>query len=381
MLTKKKMDVGTIKKRNSGLELLKIIAMLLIIGHHYVIHAGYDIVGDAKSLSLPIVFLQEVGMYGALSCNFFAMITGFFMIYHNEDVKSYISKILRLLLEVYFYAIVIYACVLATGNAQFSVEGLVKSLFPFIWGNWYIIAYLLFILFMPYLNRGLKSLTYKQYRNLLGIMLFLWSVVPTFTNLWDSQWKWSDVDFFVVMYSVGAFIRIHVVDKKKESAVSQSDGGEKKKYITAGVIAWILIVVSVLGIDVLGTILQSNSLLRQGMYFMPIYSVLSVFFTISWFLVFCNFNFSSKIVDFIASSVFGIYLIHENDYIRPWLWSKLSPNVAYSAFPYFHFFVKVLAVFFVCMLIDIVRRYTVGRLEGKIVNRIEKAFFNDKKCN
>ena len=56
----------------------------------------------------------------------------------------------------------------------------------------------------------------------------------------------------------------------------------------------------------------------------------------------------------------GIYLIHDNDILRPILWTVLSPNPQYVDFPYIHVLVKVSCVFIGCLAIDLLRRATIG---------------------
>lgn len=65
------------KKRNSSLDLLKIVAMILIIAHHYYVHGGFD-AANVDNISKGRVFLEEVSMYGSWCCDLFALITGFY---------------------------------------------------------------------------------------------------------------------------------------------------------------------------------------------------------------------------------------------------------------------------------------------------------------
>ena len=87
------------KRRDSNIELFRIIMMLLIIAHHYVVNSGLmDEIAKASFGLKPIVLLI-FGAWGKIGINGFVLITGYFM------CKSQISaqKFLRLLLEVVFY--------------------------------------------------------------------------------------------------------------------------------------------------------------------------------------------------------------------------------------------------------------------------------------
>lgn len=61
------------KKRQSGIELLRIIAMLMIVFQHLENHTDYSSVA-----TLNTVWLQILGLGGRLAVNIFVMITGYF---------------------------------------------------------------------------------------------------------------------------------------------------------------------------------------------------------------------------------------------------------------------------------------------------------------
>ncbi|MDY3871948.1 MAG: acyltransferase, partial [Roseburia lenta] len=75
------------EKRNSSLDLLKIIGMLFIIAHHYYVHGGFAPV-SVDNISKGRIFLEQVSMYGSWSCDLFALITGFYMIGSKNDGKK-----------------------------------------------------------------------------------------------------------------------------------------------------------------------------------------------------------------------------------------------------------------------------------------------------
>lgn len=66
----------------------------------------------------------------------------------------------------------------------------------------------------------------------------------------------------------------------------------------------------------------------------------------------------------------GIYLIHDNELMRPLIWRQLWPNTDYLSAPYLHALCKILAVFAVCLLIDLLRRATVERVFLKCYRKL-----------
>ena len=63
------------KDRNSSFELLRIISMLLIVAHHFVVHGNFDLI---SSFSKNVFFLQSLSMFGKFGVNLFVLISGYF---------------------------------------------------------------------------------------------------------------------------------------------------------------------------------------------------------------------------------------------------------------------------------------------------------------
>ena len=72
------------KIRDSNIELLRIIAMFIIIIHHYTVHNGID------NFSLPIGgnrFILEITRLGNIGVILFVFITGYFQIENKKRVN------------------------------------------------------------------------------------------------------------------------------------------------------------------------------------------------------------------------------------------------------------------------------------------------------
>lgn len=67
------------KERNSNLELYRIIVMLLIIAHHYVVNSGLTTVMYESPLAIKSIFLFLFGAWGKNGINCFLLITGYLM--------------------------------------------------------------------------------------------------------------------------------------------------------------------------------------------------------------------------------------------------------------------------------------------------------------
>lgn len=65
--------------RDSNFELYRIVAMLLIIAHHFVVNSGILDKAYEAPLSANSIFLFLFGAWGKTGINCFMMITGYFM--------------------------------------------------------------------------------------------------------------------------------------------------------------------------------------------------------------------------------------------------------------------------------------------------------------
>lgn len=113
---------------------------------------------------------------------------------------------------------------------------------------------------------------------------------------------------------------------------------------------------------ILQTLLVYYLLRVSGRTFPPVPSIFAynspfvMIASVACLCMFLNMKIQSKSINFIAMSTFGVYLIHCNPYIwREWL-DALCPL-------YMHSFAGVIAtvliVFVVCVLFDLLLRYTI----------------------
>lgn len=353
------MEKSSKKIRESGLELLKIICIVLIILHHYSVHGGYKYTVD--TLNKKIIFIQILSLYGKVACSIFALSTGYFMIKSKASLKENIKKALMINIEMFFYSAIILGIFYYKKIGKIDKITIKQSLISLIWGNWYIVAYTMLLLLIPYLNKMIKTLSKSQHRGLIILMLIIWCVIPTIT---DFKWKFSDIDFFIVMYVIGGYIRLYEVDKMKYA---------NKWNLIIVISSALLLVLSVFYFDNKGIKLHDNNIIKNATKMKNINSIYSVILAISSFLLFKRFTFKSKIINRISQSTLGIYLIHDNDLVRPYLWKNLWANTTYCSKRFLvliqHITIKTLAVFLICLVIDQIRLLTIDKVFRKIVDK------------
>lgn len=350
------------RERSSGIDLLRMICMLLIVAHHYSVHGGFE-TGQLLAFRWQGLFVQFLAMFGRAACSIFMLISGFFLIERGRE--RHYRRVVPLAAELFFYSVTILAAVCLFKLRPVSLPDVIHALFPVIWGNWYVVAYLMVYMLVPFLNPLLLALDKKKYQGLLLTVFILWSVIPTFTGM---DWEFSNLDYLLIMYLAGAYIRLHV------------DGEVRYKNswnLLVSLGSAVLLLLSAAALNVLGGYLNSEYIVKNATYFHAPESVLAVVFAISTFLYFSRLKFSARAVNDLAGSMIGIYLIHDSNLLRGWLWTELSPNAAHLGTVWVHAPVKILAVFAVCLAIDLLRRATVERVFLRYWNKACAAW--DKK--
>lgn len=117
-------------KRNSSLELLRIICILVIIGYHYAWHGGYAAFSEYTFCD-GVVFVQIQSMFGKVACSVFALITGYFLIQQTGPLKQQYKKLFPLVIEVYFYYLVILAVFTLIPGFHVTLKETFFLFFPF----------------------------------------------------------------------------------------------------------------------------------------------------------------------------------------------------------------------------------------------------------
>ena len=129
---------------------------------------------------------------------------------------------------------------------------------------------------------------------------------------------------------------------------------------------------------ILGKVLGKDILIIMCNYLLGLnnYSIISLIVAVLIFSIFKNIKIQSKKINYISASILGVYLIHENDILKNWLWRKLWPgtNLENSCLLILHMFTKTLLVFIVCIIIDKIRIVLFKKIEDSLSDKIYNLF-------
>lgn len=327
--------------------------MLVIVAHHYVVNSGVlEIIDQQNVVTSNSIFALLFGWGGKTGINCFILITGYFMCVSNITSK----KFLKLLLEIEFYKIILYF-VFVCGNYQsFSLISLVKALLPVKdIATAFTATYLIFFLFIPFLNLLVQAMNQKQHLMLSGLLICVYSI-------WASigfSVAFNYVTWFSVLYVIAAYIRLY----------PQPWFGSNKIWSPLLTIALMLSLSSVVVLMFIAQRLGKP--LSWSYYFVnDCNKVLALVTGLCAFMVFKNIHFYSKSINAISSATFGVLLIHANsDVMRQWLWKDTLNNVGIygTNMMAVHAVLSVLGVYIICTAIDMLR---IKFVERPLISRV-----------
>lgn len=284
--------------RDSGIELLRIIAALAVIVLHY--NNGRAFVFAKGTFNYHILILLESLSIGAV--DIFIMISGFFLCTKNErNIRKSFSLLLQLILfqQAYFFLSLII------GNHGFDLNLFIKGFFP---TNYFVTLYIVLYFVSPYINRIFRNMSREGWNSFLIIAFCFFSIYPITVDVineltgekwfglspigaWGSQQGFTIVNF-ILAYCLGAAVRF--------SDISSIRGS--KCFL-------IMMCCSLLIIFIWAEINEKMSLngLRSAWCY---HNPFVLIFSVSCLVFFLRMKFKNTIINELSKAAFTCYLFH-----------------------------------------------------------------------
>jgi putative membrane protein len=343
--------------RNSNIELLRIIAMLIIVMFHYSFHSGFPF---DSNMTVNKLFIQIFGFGGKVGVDIFVIITGYFMV----KSKFRINKLIKLLGQIWFYSLIILIFSVYQNIDVLNPINIIHSILPLGQTNWFANVYLILYILIPIINIIINKIRKVVYLGILLMLTILWFFIPTIMNLWPNLHHYylgfSQLKEFIYLYALGGYIRLY------------GDGVSKKISFSLIGVGLLGILMGIILIDILSV--YDNTYLHKVFYFT---AEDNGFFTLllglGLFLYFKGLNIPySLCINNLAATTFGIYLIHDNELFRYYLWQHIFHSNSHYTSPWLFIYAiyTVLLVFFCCAAIDFIRGYFIERRLLKYLNPV-----------
>lgn len=348
------------KKRSSNIELLRIVAMLLIVSYHVILHLDIDT--STISIIPNRILINFLMFNGKFGVNLFMLISGYFLI----NAKFKLKNALKLFINTSICAIAILALLFFL-KVPIGITDYIQNIFPMFFNvYWFITTYFVIYLLINYINRFLQNLPQKKYFILLIILGIVLSVLPSFFHIVmvnNNNFVW-----LIYLYFIGAYIKLYIPIKNKSA-----------KYIVIGVFIYGLGVLSAFVFQYLGT--KYTIFLEQQFYFAKQFSIFLLLASIFIFLGFLGLNtkISTKI-NTIASGMIGVYLIHDNYLLRKYLYFDVFQNNLFVNSPYFglRILLTIILIFICSTILTLLYKQTIGKCVDKGCQILEEKIMNSK---
>ena len=337
-------DGNVEKVRDTSLELLRIVLMYVIIAHHLVTNSGIRGFYNFDSSPFNTMFLELWGMWGKTAVNVFVLISGYFMCMS----KLTWQRVLKLWLEIKLYRIAIYIIFLFAGYEVFSVSSIFKVIFNNIYNieNSFTASFLCFYLFIPFYNFIIDRMEQKQLLRLIGLLLLMYTVSST---IFFNGYVFNHVGWYMTLYFIAAYTRIY------PTRWMQRKNFTGKALLISVIASYVSVACLVFMRSRIGGWIESYFFMSDS------HKLLALVVSLFVFLWFRNLQLPhSKIINNIASTTFGVLLIHANsNAMQTFLWNDLLDVPSWFALPgwklVLYAMICPLIIFVVCASIDAIR--------------------------
>lgn len=346
--------ISEMRGRNVSLDLLRIITMLMIVMGHCLLHGGViEAVTGTNSANYYIT--KTIYAFLLVHVNCFVLASGYFLCEGTFKVK----KVLTLWGSAFFWSVLLYAILCGTGAAGFSLQGVVKAVLPFTQQRyWFLTNYLLMYILSPYMNILIRAMNRKQHASCIGVFFLVYICLQNLV-FWREFTAVNSHDplFFMFLYMAAAYIRRYPMPKCRWFL---------GYVICCGFVAFWTIVNPIVTTHVFGREIGDTAF--NGYNSIPL-----VLGAICFFMAFVQMKVKSewlsKMAVTLAPLTFGVYLIHDHQEMRGFLWKGLLKPYLYADKPYLILLVIGFAVgvFVVCAGLEKMRLYIRKLLKVELV--------------
>lgn len=348
-------------KRNYGIDLLKIISMIMIIVLHITGQGGMLENTATLSSQYNILWLLRAMCFCCVNC--YALATGYLM--YQRKVKY--SNIIYLYLQVVFYMAIISAIYFFIDPSLITFRSFIDIIFPFAHDDyWYFTAYFGMFFFIPYLNILMEKLSKKQGTKLILVIVFIFTILPLIfdSDIFKMNSGYS-MFWLISMYLLGAYFKKYSLEINFQKRT--------------GFLIYFISVLLAFAVRTLFVFAKAKLdwIKLNGTYIINYCSPFILLSSIGLLIFFSQVKFKSigkGIIHFLAPLSFGVYIIHVNPFI--WKSAKgIFSNFA-SLNPFLmtaYILMLTILIYFICAILDRIRlmifeSFKVKQLSDKISN-------------
>lgn len=350
-------------ERNSNIELIKFIAIILIVVSHILPFYAKDSISyiDLKNCTTNVntLFLMFYRYMGQVGNVIFIIASSYFL---SENGKVKIHKVLSIILDTFAISM-FFLTVISFLNIQIPFKVLLKQFFPITYeNNWFITCYLLFYIVHPFLNIIANNIDKEKLFKTTSFMVILYSFVQF---IFKNKFFYTKLIGFIMIYFITVYIKRYKISFSRDI----------KKLVKINICSILLLIIFLIILNVIG--IRVGFLNNKIIYFCELYNpiILSIGFSI--FLLFTNLNLGhNKIINFLSSLTLLIYLIHDNYLFRMYINPKIFDMIYYNfSFRYLAIMTPIVSIIIlgISIMLAIFYRYSIQKITSIISNKISKS--------
>ena len=317
--------------RNSNIELLRIVAMFMVLMLHVNFWSiGYPSSKDCITAPMPTFFRIAFELACIIAVNLFVFISGWF------SIKASVKGICKFLFQCFFILTLTYCIGLGLGYASLTFIQIAELFFAH---AWFVIAFLFLYILSPLINTFCNTHSEKALR----YFIIAFYLLQTFYGNIAGVIKYTSDGYspfsFIGVYVVARYMRLY-----------------GKKWYKYGPAIYIVSTLLLIVLYQISLYLEIPNLGNQLLKYTCPLNITACIGLVTWIAnLQPRYN---KIVNFIASSAFAVYLCH---ICLDWTSKKyagISHNIynQFSGISYLAvIFVFMLAVFSASILLDRIR--------------------------
>lgn len=324
--------IAKVVERQSGIELLRIIAMFMVL----VLHVYYAVGLSGATTPFEIFSRILVESLAIVSVDVFVLISGWF------GITFKIKRIGGFLFQCLFFSIIVSIIIwLIKGMPHMDVKSIVGTLFIGKSYYWFVKCYLLLYVLSPVLNSFIDNAD----ENKVGLIVLLFFVIMLIYGWSDSmpefQSGYSCISF-VGLYLLARYVRKYCKAICNKPSI---------------IFAAIYIISSLLMAMIYFMLNKINAPYEITRFVFSYDNPLVIAGAMSIVLLFSKIDFTSSIVNKVAKSSFSVYLLHSGPIAWPLYLSvcnQISRSFAGSNM-YLVMFIFLVGVFILAIIIDQIR--------------------------
>lgn len=352
-------------KRMANLELLRCVAMMMVVVLHFLGKGGLLPELAGENMGARGVAAWTLETLCIVAVNIYMFISGYFL----SGSAFKLSRLIQLYLQVWVYSVVFGLVGAFTGvlaETAFDTHYILTLIFPVSMGHyWFMTAYVFLYLLLPFVGMAVRQMSKSQMQTAIALLFLVFSIAKSVLPMrLEMDGKGYDCLWYLCVFVAAAYVRrfgVGFLEKKGRS---------------------FLLYIGCCGLILAGTFglralyLRTGSFGRMLAMCLEYNHILPFLAAAGLFGTFRGMRIKGRIagvINRVAPYTLGVYLLHENIGLR-YSWQKWLGAERISTVPgiLLGTFAAAVGVFACGVMVDVVRK--------KIFDLLSRALIKVKIC-